>query len=136
LAIGYYGTRDPAPVREDTVWYAFATTTYDADAAAPTFVTDQVTANQDPATIGFQDFYGAHITTDRHGRVLFAFMDQCDIRNACTTDFNSGYTANDRQISVAVQSSGRSLFDWSGVLSDLQLEPPRPAAKHAPYPGS
>lgn len=120
LAFAYLGTRDVASragdAYDDTRWHLFTTFTLDADAAEPTFVTVQVTPEDDPIQIGYQwesgggdparnllDFIDGVVGPD--GRFYVALTDGCVegcAGNATATKAQS----RARNTSIAVQLDG------------------------------
>lgn len=120
LAFAYLGTRDVASragdAYDDTRWHLFTTFTTDATAAAPTFVTVQVTPHEDPIQIGYQwesgggdparnllDYIDGVV--DGEGRFWVALTDGCT--DECA--YNSTATkaqSRARNTSIAVLEEG------------------------------
>lgn len=148
LAMAYLGTRTPqAPgatpsnVTQASVWHLYVTTVEDAASDNPTFVTQQVTPEEDPVQIGciwmggggggafacrnLLDFID--MVRDQDGRWYVAITDGCVPRNGCTgTPEQSDFQSRDSQIAVVVQDRGASLFAQKGILPPLGLLPPMP----------
>lgn len=120
LAFAYLGTRDtsarPGQANDETRWHLFTTFTVDAEAREPTFVTVQVTPEEDPVQIGYQweggggdparnllDFIDSVIGPDGHFYVAFTdgCVDDCAY-NATAAKQNS----RARNTSLAVQLQG------------------------------
>lgn len=123
VAIAYAGTRDTDAFANDapdkTRWHLFVSTSFDAAAASPTFVTAQVTPDADPLQIG-SIHYGGGSSPDRNllefidaatgpdGRVWVVFTDGCT--NECAG--KAGATPDDsrsRDTAVGVLAAGPSL---------------------------
>ena len=149
LAMSYLGTRDPQTGNDPdpseatlgTHWHAFVTVTEDADAEVPTFVTTQVTPEEDPVQVGCVWLGGGgggparcrnlldfiDMVHDADGRWYVAITDGCVPRNGCTgTPDSSDFQSRDSEVGILVQDRGWSLFADKGVLPSLGLEPPRP----------
>ena len=148
VAMAYLGTRDaqgvgatPGNATPGSVWHAFVTTSFDADSDAPTFVTQQVTPDEDPVQVGcvwmggggggpFQcrnllDFID--MVRDAEGRWFVAITDGCTPRNGCAgSPWQSDFQSRDSQVAVLVQDRGASLLAAKGVLPPLGLAPPMP----------
>lgn len=134
LAFAYLGTRDspgaPGDAYDDARWHLFTTFTRDATADQPTFVTVQVTPEDDPVQLGYMwesgggdparnllDFIDSVIGPD--GRFHVAFTD------GCTEDCAGNATATKaesraRNVSLAIQVGGPV------------LRTPAPAAAESP----
>lgn len=151
IAMAYLGTRDaqdagttPSHVVPGTVWHLYATYSMDADTESPTFLTMQVTPNEDPVQVGcvwleggtggpyqcrnMLDFIDA--VADAEGRFIVTFTDGCSLRNGCgpEPDGQVDYQSRDHETAVAVTDRGMSLFAEQGVLAAVGLEhPPAPA---------
>jgi hypothetical protein len=129
---------EPSTARPGTHWHLFVTTTRNANEDEPRFVTQQVTPDQDPVQVGCIWMYGgSHVcrnlldfidaARDRDGRFYVAFTDGCTPRFGCTADTDlTRFQSTDRQVSVAVQTAGPSLFAANGLLPPLDLVPPGP----------
>ncbi len=148
IAMAYLGTRDPqeqdagpSNATGGTRWHLFVTTTFDAASASPTFVTQQVTPEEDPVQLGCVWLQGGgggprgcrnlldfiDVVSDQDGRVHIAITDGCTPRIGCAGDpFRSDFQSRDRQIGVVVQDSGMSLFAAKGVLPSIGLTWPEP----------
>ncbi len=150
IAMAYLGTRDEQDTDPDerpepsaglpgTVWHLFVTTSFDADTEDPTFITQQVTPDEDPVQIGCIWYYGGSggprvcrnlldfidMTRDDDGRWFVAITDGCVPRNGCTAKpYSSKIQTRESQVGVAVQDRGMSLFAEVGVLPELGLVPP------------
>ncbi|HUR62256.1 MAG TPA: sialidase family protein [Candidatus Thermoplasmatota archaeon] len=149
IAVAYLGstTQQPEEFKDadasgaigGTRWHLYLTTSLDAGSAAPTFLTQQVTPNEDPVQIGciwlkggaspcrnLLDFIDLHHDAD--GRGYVAFTDGCNPRSGCTTDPDSAtYQSHDTDVAVAVLDSGTGLFAAKGLLPSLGLTfPPAP----------
>lgn len=133
LAFGYLGTRDadsrPREAPDSTRWHLFMTFTNDAKSESPTFVTVQVTPEDDPVQIGYMwesggsdparnllDFIEMTLTPD--GRPLVAFADGC-------TSECAGVAGATKAESRARDTAIAILVDGPRLLS----EPAAPAAK-------
>lgn len=147
IAMTYLGTEDeqyrgatPSNASGGTIWHSYVTTSIDADSPDPTFVTNQVTPENDPAQIGCVWLRGGgggpqscrnlldfiDVTSDDEGRVIAAFTDGCIPRNGCAEDPDSyGLQSRGLQVAVAVQTDGISLFEEEGVLEGIDLSHPR-----------
>ncbi len=154
IAMAYLGTRmeqnidddeipEPSTATPGTFWYLYVTTSFDADSENPTFVTHQVSPEEDPVQVGCIWFLGGgggvygcrnlldfiDMTRDADGRYYVAITDGCTPRNGCTGEpFQSDFQSLDRTTAVAVQESGMSLFADKGILAALGLE------RTMPYP--
>jgi len=150
IAMAYLASRDPQdpeiPSHPGTVWpgtnwHLYVTTSYDADAENPTFVTQMVSPEEDPIQVGCVWLNGGgggpkrcrnlldfmDMTRDQDGRFYVAFTDGCTPRNGCTAQpFQTDFQSRDMEIGVAIMDSGLSLFADKGVLSTLGLEHPKP----------
>lgn len=147
LAMAYVGTRDPqdpgaspSNATGGTKWHLFVTTVDDAASESPTFVTTQVTPEEDPVQVGCIWLQGGgggphgcrnlldfiDMVHDKDGRWYVTFTDGCVPRNGCTgnPDGLEGGQSRERQVAVAVQVEGPSLFRAKGELPRLDLEPP------------
>ncbi|MEA3202282.1 MAG: hypothetical protein QOE90_3710 [Thermoplasmata archaeon] len=148
LAMAYVGTRDPqdpgaspSNATLGSAWHLFVTTVDDAESASPTFVTTQVTPNEDPVQVGCIWLEGGgggphgcrnlldfiDMVHDKDGRWYVAFTDGCVPRNGCAGNVADvvGGQSRERQVGVAVQVSGPSLTG-KGDVAPLDLAPPMP----------
>lgn len=145
LAFAYLGTRDtsarPGQANDETRWHLFTTFTVDAEAREPTFVTVQVTPEEDPVQIGYQweggggdparnllDFIDSVIGDD--GRFYVAFTDGCTEHcayNATATKQNS----RARNTSLAVQLQGPVLRSAATEPAPAQPEAAAPSRTDA-----
>lgn len=150
IAMAYLGTRDPqepgtspSNVTGGTQWHLFVTTVFDAASDTPTFVTQQVTPDEDPVQVGCVWLMGGgggpyrcrnlldfiDMVRDDEGRWYVAITDGCTPRNGCTgSPEQSDFQSRDAQIAVVVQDRGMSLFADKGELPPLGLVPPVPEA--------
>jgi len=146
IALVWLGTRDwqkwnatPSNATGGSEWHAFITTSVDAESADPTFVTQQVTPNEDPVQVGcvwlggggggphrcrnlldFIDF-----THEPDGRFAAVISDGCTPRNGCAGETDlADYQSRDAQIAVLVQDGGISL-KGDALLPSLGLEAPK-----------
>ena len=148
VAMAYLGTRDPqepgatpSNATPGTVWHLYVTTSLDAASPVPTFLTQQVTPEQDPVQVGCVWLGGGaggpfacrnlldfiDVVRDHEGRVYVAITDGCSPRNGCTgTPVQSDFQSRDREIAVAVLDRGASLFAQKGRVAPLGLEHPKP----------
>lgn len=148
LSLAYLGTKtpqvtdvEPSNVTGGTIWHLYTATILNGLDDEPLFYTQQVTPEEDPVQVGCIWFYGGggggagcrnlldfiDSVHDEDGRVAIAFTDGCTPRTGCTTDPDAVvYQSRDRQIAVAIQDSGWSLFDDREPLPRLGLSPPRP----------
>jgi hypothetical protein len=153
VAVAYLGTTsvlkkymtEPERVGGNVFWHLFVSTSYNADSAAPTFQTQQVTPIEDPVQAGciaypgylypmegpgYAQYYCYNLLGfidmghDKAGRFYVTFGDGCTLRNGCTGDTDGGYSARERQSAVAVQDHGRSLIG-DEMLEPLGLSHPR-----------
>jgi hypothetical protein len=123
LAFAYLGTRDASStagdVYDDARWHLFLTMTMDAESAAPTFVTTQVTNDTDPVQIGYMweggggdparnllDFID--MVADKDGRVFVAFTDGCT-KGCAGNPHATMYDSRSRDTALAVLDSGPML---------------------------
>lgn len=122
IAIGYLGAEadatdwddnDPSYAPDDTVWHAYLTYVEDARQEDPTFVTEQITTEEDPVQRGciwhhggtnpcrnlrdFQDM------VHHEGRVYFVWPDGCDACESAEDSRRLGETT------VAIQEGGLGL---------------------------
>lgn len=152
IAVAFLGTRgeqddvgrptDASDAKPGSAWHLFVASSIDAAEAAPTFVVQQVTPEEDPVQLGcvwlrggtggpqgcrnLLDFINMERSPD--GRFAVAFTDGCVPRNGCTADpQNSNFQSRDTSVSVAIQDRGASLYAANGNLPSLGLKPP-------PYP--
>lgn len=146
IAMAYLGTRTPqeagaAPsnATPGSVWHAYVTVSHDADADVPTFVTMQVTPEEDPVQIGCVWLQGGgggpyacrnlldfiDMVRDAEGRWYVAITDGCTPRGGCEIE-QSDDQSRDSQIALLVQDRGLSLFAQNGVLPSLGLAHPPP----------
>jgi hypothetical protein len=147
IALAWLGTRTeqkwnatPSNSTGGSEWHAFVTTSFDAESDNPTFVTQQVTPNEDPVQVGcvwlggggggphrcrnLLDFIDMTVGTD--GRFYAVISDGCTPRNGCTGDIDaSGFQSRDAQVAVLVQDGGLSL-KGDALLPSLGLEHPKP----------
>lgn len=148
VAFAYLGTtqrqdKQGRGIDPDTNWHLFLTTSFDADQTDPSFVTQQVTPDEDPVQVGCVGGGGGSAASTEHGcsnlsfqmnggrdpsgRVYVAFVDGCTPRNDCTRDAGSGgFQAQERNAAVAVVDGGASLLAEKGLLPSLGLVPPEP----------
>ncbi len=148
IVMAYLGTTDaqrkdagPSNATAGSKWHLYVTTSFDAATDVPTFVTQQVTPNEDPVQLGCVWMGGGgggpfrcrnlldfiDLVRDKDGRVYVAITDGCVPRNGCTGDpVRSDFQSRDRQIGVVIQDSGMSLFAAKGVLPPIGLEWPQP----------
>lgn len=148
IAMAYLGTTDPqepgatpSNATPGTVWHLYVTTSLDAGSENPTFVTRQVTPDEDPVQVGCVWLGGGgggpyrcrnlldfiDMVHDQDGRWLIAITDGCTPRNGCTgTPGEWDDQSRDSQIGLIVQESGESLFAEKGALPALGLEWPKP----------
>ncbi|HEX2021579.1 MAG TPA: sialidase family protein [Candidatus Thermoplasmatota archaeon] len=148
VAMAWLGTRDPqepgvepSNVTPGTTWHLFVTTSFDAASENPTFVTQQVTPEEDPVQVGCVWLHGGgggpqscrnlldfiDMTRDPDGRYVVAITDGCTPRNGCSgTPEQSDFQSRDRQIAVVVQDRGMGLFAEKGILPPIGLVPPQP----------
>lgn len=149
IAMSYLGTRDPQPpgatpsnATPGSRWHAFVTTSFDADAESPTFLTQQVTPDEDPVQVGCVWLGGSgggnvfncrnlydfiDMTRDSDGRWYVAITDGCNPRNGCTgTPDQTDFQSRDSQVAVLVQDRGVSLLQSKGILKSIGLAPPTP----------
>lgn len=148
VAMAWIGTKteqepgaEPSNATAGSVWHAYVTTSFDADSSNPTFVTQQVTPDEDPVQVGCVWLKGGgggpngcrnlldfiDMVRDAEGRWYVAITDGCVPRNGCTgTPDQSDAQSRDRQVAVLVQDRGLSLFAETGVLPALGLTPPMP----------
>jgi hypothetical protein len=148
IAMSWIGTKteqepgaEPSNATAGSMWHAFVTTSFDADSSNPTFVTQQVTPDEDPVQVGCVWLQGGgggpngcrnlldfiDMVRDTEGRWYVAITDGCVPRNGCTgTPEQSDAQSKDRQVGVLVQTRGLSLFADKGVLPTLDLVPPMP----------
>ncbi|HWH08440.1 MAG TPA: sialidase family protein [Candidatus Thermoplasmatota archaeon] len=130
IALVYYGTeatgKGPDEVPDDAVWHVYVTTSQDALAASPTFVT--VRATDDPVQVGpistnsacdapqgsrnLLDFIDAQL--DAEGRLVFAYADGC--LEACAASPSMAKSRSDH-VAVGLLQRGPSLFADAGLLS-------------------
>lgn len=146
IAMSYLGTDDeqyrgatPSNASGGTEWHLHVTTSIDAGSEEPTFLTNQVTPEDDPVQLGcvwlrgggggpqdcrnLLDFIDA--SHDEEGRVFVAFTDGCIPRNGCAQNPDDhGLQSRGRQVAVAVQTEGVSLFEDEPALEPLDLEHP------------
>ncbi|HEV8360104.1 MAG TPA: sialidase family protein [Candidatus Thermoplasmatota archaeon] len=131
VVVGYLGTtsdpagwgsdRDPSEATDDAVWHLYITFTDDALAAEPTFVTAQVTPDDDPVQRGciwlrggsnpcrnLRDFMDL---VQRDGRVYVVYPDGC---HACASAEESHQLG---ESTVAIVEEGPSLL--GGALAAL-----------------
>ncbi|MBI2077643.1 MAG: exo-alpha-sialidase [Euryarchaeota archaeon] len=154
ISLAYLGTRtpqakgtDPSFANQHTEWHLFVSTVFDAEAAEPIFVTQQVTPEEDPVQMGCVWLQGGNggphrcrnmydfidMVHDEDGRGFVAFTDGCTPRNGCTGDRYTLGQSRDSQGGIAVQVSGPSLFSSVGLLPELEgYEHPRPLGKQNP----
>ena len=113
---------DPSVAPDETRWHVFITTTEDADAAVPTFVTRQVTPDDDPVQVGcvwmrgftipqgecrnMADFIDAAIAPD--GTLFGVYTEGCTDGCAGNPDAKGG-DSRDSQIAI-VRLDGWSLL--------------------------
>lgn len=165
ISVAFLGTTTTQPVPDDptappvdpstavggTRWNLYVASSIDADAETPSFVVQQINPDQDPVQVGCIWLQGGaggpnlcrnlldfiDMTRDNEGRFHVAITDGCDPRNGCAADpDNANYQSRDRQIAVAVQDRGESLFADQGILPSLGLEhPPPPEPEAAPQRG-
>lgn len=141
ISMAYLGTDDeqyrgatPSNASGGTEWHLYVTTSIDADSPDPTFVTRQVTPEDDPVQLGCIWLQGGgggpqgcrnlldfiDTTHNEEGRVVVAYTDGCIPRNGCAQDPDEhGIQSRGRQVAVAVQNTGVSLFEDQGVLEPL-----------------
>lgn len=149
IAMAYLGTSaeqedgaTPSNATAGSLWHAYVTVSFDADQANPTFLTQQVTPEEDPVQVGaiwllgggnparnLLDFIDASVGPD--GRFYASITDGCTPRQGCTGDpMSSNYQSGDRQSTLLVQRSGLSLFADVETLEPVDLDPPRPVPRH------
>ncbi|HUR68949.1 MAG TPA: sialidase family protein [Candidatus Thermoplasmatota archaeon] len=148
IAMLYLGTSTPQEVgatpsnaTPGSVWHAYVTTSHDAESDTPTFVTQQVTPDEDPVQVGciwlggggggpftcrnLLDFID--IVHDADGRWYAVITDGCNPRNGCTgSPEQSDFQSRDREVALIAQERGASLFADRGILPPLGLTPPMP----------
>ncbi|HWG91984.1 MAG TPA: hypothetical protein VNZ52_14125, partial [Candidatus Thermoplasmatota archaeon] len=132
--------KGPDGVPEDTRWHMFVTYTFDALSEDPTFVTVQVTPDDDPVQIGpistnsdceapegsrnLLDFID--MVMDKEGRVYVAYADGC--LEGCKTMEDS---RGDRGY-VAVLQTGPSLLAAVGTLASPEAKAAETGSPGAP----
>ncbi len=152
ISMAFLGTRDEQRIDDDetptpsaatpgTMWHLFITTSFDAAAESPTFVTQQVTPEEDPVQVGCIWYLGGgggpnrcrnlldfiDMTRDNEGRVHVAITEGCTPRNGCTGEpFQNDFQSHDMQIAIVVQDRGMSLFEAVGELAPLGFSWPMP----------
>ncbi|HUR61963.1 MAG TPA: exo-alpha-sialidase [Candidatus Thermoplasmatota archaeon] len=147
VSMVWLGTRDqqdpgatPSNATGGSRWHAYVTTSYDAASADPTFITHQVTPDEDPVQVGCVWLGGGgggphqcrnlldfiDIVSDKEGRTYASITDGCVPRNGCSGDLDSvEFQSRDAQVAVLVQDHGRGLVGDS-LLPPLHLLPPVP----------
>ncbi len=151
IAMSYLGTthpqdRDATPSNAigGTKWHAYVTTSFNADAASPTFVTQRVTPDEDPVQVGcaweggggggprqcrnMLDFID--MVSDGDGRYYVAITDGCVVRNGCAGDTDSAsFQSRDSQTAVLIQTQGMGLR--GKLVEPIELTPPYPLPEDA-----
>jgi hypothetical protein len=147
ISMVWLGTRDrqepgatPSNATGGSAWHAYVTTSIDAASASPTFVTQQVTPDEDPVQVGCVWLGGGNggphqcrnlldfidIVHDAAGRTYASITDGCVPRNGCSGDVDSAeFQSRDSQVAVIVQDHGASLVGGA-PLPALGLVPPMP----------
>lgn len=132
IAMVYYGTdavgKGPDEVPEDAAWHVYVTTSGDALADNPTFVT--IRATDDPVQIGpistnsacdappgsrnLLDFLDAQLTAD--GRLVFAYADGCIGECVDAPAMDKSRSDN---VGVGILQEGSSLYADVGTLTEF-----------------
>ncbi|HVL87434.1 MAG TPA: sialidase family protein [Candidatus Thermoplasmatota archaeon] len=135
IAVAYLGTRDTdanaGRAEPETKWYLFATFSFDAAEAQPTFVTTQISAPENPVQIGYiwqggggdpgrnmLDFIDAVVGPD--GRFVVAFTDGCTADCDGNPEATQG-NSRARDTAIAILESGPSLYAARGLLDALGI---------------
>ncbi len=151
VAMSYIATTDrqdrdatPSDAPGGTKWHAYVTSSFNAAAGDPVFVTQRITPDEDPVQVGcvwegggdggpkacrnMLDFID--MVSDDEGRYYVAITDGCVVRNGCAGDTDSAsYQSRDRQTAVLVQTQGLGLR--GEMVGPIELMPPYPVPEDA-----